>query len=273
MSEREPRSQPEQPAEPQTWEVAPVVDALEAAAEPRRHVAFGAGVQLQLDAETAAALELYPAAGVVRLTTQDAEVTLFRQPPPALDPERGRVRFARDTDTERVRLSLAASGEVALFIAPVAPGRETRAVVDPGDAGIPLAGETRVLGRSGGSSDAAAEPSPTPVRPVQELASGEQASKRERLTLSGRLGRAPSFRTTRNGKLIASFPLAVRDEDGNTTWHTILTFGARAEQLRDQLEKGQVVQVIGYQHAREVRTKRGETKTVVEVYATLVKPR
>jgi len=87
------------------------------------------------------------------------------------------------------------------------------------------------------------------------------------------LGRAPSFRTTRNGTLIASFPLAVRDEDGSTTWHTILAFGERAEKLRVQLDKGQAVQVISYQHEREVRTKRGETKIVREVYATMVKAR
>jgi hypothetical protein len=229
-----------------------MVDALDAALEPSRDVAFGEGARLQFGTE-ASELELYPAAGVVRLTTQDAEVTLFRQPAPALDREHGRVRFASDGDAEWLRLTVATTGEVTLFVAPAALQRESRAVSGPEETAIPCAEETRVLGHSGGPSDAIHEPSPTPSLPVQEQTPAEPAPTPERLNLSGRLGRAPAFRTTRNGTLIASFPLAVRNEDDTTTWHTILAFGERAEQLRDQLDKGQVVQVIGYQHDREVR--------------------
>lgn len=94
-----------------------------------------------------------------------------------------------------------------------------------------------------------------------------------RLSLGGRLGRAPSFRTTRSGRLIASFPLAVRDEAGETTWHTVLAFDERAEQLRDQVAKGQYVEVVGYLHQRERTTRSGQTRVIEEVYATVIKPR
>jgi len=64
------------------------------------------------------------------------------------------------------------------------------------------------------------------------------------LNLTGRLSRTLTFRTTRTDTLVASFPLAVRDEDGETTWHTILAFGQRTERLRDGLAKGQQVEVV-----------------------------
>ncbi len=99
------------------------------------------------------------------------------------------------------------------------------------------------------------------------------APERERLTLSGRLGRTPTFRTTRNGALIASFLLAVRDEAGTTTWHTVLAFDERAEALRERLDQRQSVAIIGYRHQREKRTKGGEPRLVEEIYATVVTAR
>lgn len=96
--------------------------------------------------------------------------------------------------------------------------------------------------------------------------------KAERLTLRGRAGTDPSFRTTRNGTAIARFPLAVRDDAGETEWHTVVTFGDRAERLRGLLHRGGVVEVVGYLHEREARTRGGQPRVVRELYAAVVRP-
>ena len=77
------------------------------------------------------------------------------------------------------------------------------------------------------------------------------------------------------GQLIASFPLGVKDEAdlNRTTWHTILAFRERAQQVKDTLKKGDPVEVIGYRHEREIPRRDGSTRTVHEVYATVLKPR
>lgn len=273
MIEREFQPHLEQSTASQIWEFDVVAETLGAAVEPSRDVAFGAGARFQLAGETAPTLELYPASGVARLTTHAAEVTLFRQSPPGIDPEHGHVCLVNDSDAERLQLMIAKTGEVTLCIAPAALGHATKDVADPEGAEMLLGPDRGIPGHSSVASGPPEESFSGSERQQREAQLREQESTSARLNLSGRLGRAPSFRTTRNGTLIASFPLAVRDDDGNTTWHTILTFGNRAEKLRDQLDKGQSVQVIGYQHEREVRTKRGETKLVTEVYATVVKPR
>lgn len=94
----------------------------------------------------------------------------------------------------------------------------------------------------------------------------------ERLTLRGRAGTEPSFRTTRNGTSIARFPLAVRDDDGETDWHTVVTFGDRAERLRGTVHRGSVVEVVGYLHERTARTRGGQPRVVQELYAAVVRP-
>ncbi len=104
-------------------------------------------------------------------------------------------------------------------------------------------------------------------------ATADQAEQ-ERLTLLSRLGQDPTIRTTRNGVLVARFPLGVRDEADptKTTWHQVLAFRQRAEQVRDTLKKGNAVEVIGYRHTREVPGRKGP-RTVQEIYATVLKPR
>jgi hypothetical protein len=101
------------------------------------------------------------------------------------------------------------------------------------------------------------------------------SSKREqeRLTVSGRVGAEPTFRTTANGVLVARFPVAVHHDDESTTWETVVAFGGKAEGLRGALQKGQMIQVIGYVHDRQVTTRAGDVKTVREVYAAAVKAR
>ncbi len=73
--------------------------------------------------------------------------------------------------------------------------------------------------------------------------------------------------------MIARFPLAVRDEAEQTTWHTILAFNERARKLAETLTKGQLAEVIGYVHERQVKGRSHQPKMVEEVYAAVVKPR
>ena len=96
-------------------------------------------------------------------------------------------------------------------------------------------------------------------------------AKDERLQLRGRAGTEPVFRSTRNGIAIARFPLAVRDGAGETSWHTVVAFGDRAERLRGSLSRGQAVEVIGYLHEREARTRNGGRRRVQELYATVIR--
>ena len=108
-----------------------------------------------------------------------------------------------------------------------------------------------------------------------ELAAGSPDTpepKAERLTLRGRAGTDPTFRTTRNGTSIVRFPLAVRDEAGETAWHTVVAFGDRAERLRGVLHRGGVVEVVGYLHERSARTRGGQPRVVRELYAAVVRP-
>src|SRR5215212_450120 len=109
---------------------------------------------------------------------------------------------------------------------------------------------------------------------VEESPPAPEQGEQERLTLVGRLGQNPTIRTSRNGVLIARFPLGVKDETdvNKTTWHQVLAFRQRAEMVRDTLHRGDAVEVIGYKHEREIPGRNGP-RTVEEVYATVIKPR
>jgi hypothetical protein len=94
--------------------------------------------------------------------------------------------------------------------------------------------------------------------------------EQERVQLSGRVGADPTFRTTPKGTLIGRFPLAVRNADDSTTWFPVLAFNQRAERLKDVVERGAPVNVVGYVHEREGRTRDGKPRMVQEVYAVTV---
>lgn len=110
--------------------------------------------------------------------------------------------------------------------------------------------------------------------PAIPVIAGVSKEPELRVTLAGRLGADPSFRTTPKGRLVGKFPLGVRDEadDGTTRWETVLTFDKRAEHVRATLKKGDAVAVIGYRHERQVPGRNGP-RTIEEIYATVVRPR
>ncbi|MEU6064048.1 single-stranded DNA-binding protein [Streptomyces sp. NPDC047082] len=100
----------------------------------------------------------------------------------------------------------------------------------------------------------------------------------ERVKLTGRLGRTPTFRTTANGKFIGKFSLAVHTEDGETKWHDVLAFGDRAASLQKRVEAGQLnkgneIEVVGYPHTREYTGRDGTPKSAQEIYSVAIKRR
>ncbi|MGW2954816.1 single-stranded DNA-binding protein [Streptomyces eurythermus] len=123
-----------------------------------------------------------------------------------------------------------------------------------------------------------------PLATARRIRSQDQAqqeageAERERVKLTGRLGRTPTFRTTASGKLVGKFSLAVHTEDGQTTWHDVLAFGDRAAALQKRVEAGQLnkgneIEVVGYPHTREYTGRDGTAKTAQEIYLAAVKRR
>jgi len=80
------------------------------------------------------------------------------------------------------------------------------------------------------------------------------------------------FHTTRQGKRVARFRLAVVQEDGATAWHSIKAYGERAAALEEErhqgrLDAGTEVALVGYRHTRRRKTKdASKTKQMTEIY-------
>ena len=99
----------------------------------------------------------------------------------------------------------------------------------------------------------------------------DEQGEHPRVSLVGRLGSAPRFRTTQQDLLIGRFPLAVHHDDASTTWHPIVVFGERAAALQgDELTKGELVNVVGYEHERTWTDKKGDEKTELQIYAAVI---
>jgi single-strand DNA-binding protein len=96
------------------------------------------------------------------------------------------------------------------------------------------------------------------------------------ITFSGNLADAPELKVTPNGKATARMRVAVdsrrRDAagewvDGTTTWYTVITWDHLAENLAENLGKGDRVLVQGRLEAREWDGDDGAKHTVWEVTA------
>ena len=70
----------------------------------------------------------------------------------------------------------------------------------------------------------------------------------------------------------------MHQEDGQTSWHSVLAFGNRAERLQRRVQAGELTQgrevdVVGYLHTNTRPGKDGTPRKVQEVYAVAVKKR
>jgi len=90
--------------------------------------------------------------------------------------------------------------------------------------------------------------------------------------MEGRLGQAPTLRTSQNGKAWCSFTVAVGKDD-DTTWVGVTVFGSQAETIAAaNLEKGAQVYVEGRLTLSTWTGNDGVQRTGLKVAATLVQP-
>jgi hypothetical protein len=194
-------------------------------------------------------VQLFPATRVARAELAGDEVRVTNVTHVGLEGDR--LRIERESDEHRTALQVG-GGSLILWTARKPSPRSVEASAES-------------------VSPAAAVPATASSSSPDREDPGE--NDRERVSLTGRIGSAPRFRTTPNGTLVGSFSLGVHPEPGKTEWHAVVTFGSRAEKLQEgALGKGDKVAIVGYPHERQ-RTdgKTGVTKTITEIDATVVK--
>ena len=94
-----------------------------------------------------------------------------------------------------------------------------------------------------------------------------------RVTLIGRAGSNPDYRTTVNGNTLARFSLATsrgwRDKAGDwkeeTQWHRIIAWGPDADRIDKHLTKGNLIYIEGRLQTREWTDRQGAKRETTEV--------
>lgn len=96
---------------------------------------------------------------------------------------------------------------------------------------------------------------------------------KNKVELSGNVGRAPEIRTITSGKKLARFSIAIRETYTNsqgekvttTQWHNIVAWGKMADVVEKDVPKGKEVEVIGKLSSRSYEDKNGVKKYITEV--------
>ncbi|OGC78831.1 MAG: single-stranded DNA-binding protein [candidate division Zixibacteria bacterium RBG_16_40_9] len=96
-----------------------------------------------------------------------------------------------------------------------------------------------------------------------------------KVILIGNLGKDPELRYTPNSQAVATFSLATnrkwKDKEGQqqeqTEWHNIVTWGKRAEICKEYLKKGSSVFVEGRIQYRTYDDKDGNKRYITEIVA------
>jgi len=97
-----------------------------------------------------------------------------------------------------------------------------------------------------------------------------------KIILIGRLGAKPESRYTKKGVSTVSFSLATNEiwvdadkqKHEHTEWHQIIVWGNLADYVSNHLDKGFLAYIEGSIKSRTWKDKSGETRKVVEVFAT-----
>ena len=247
------------------WQNETLSNVLKSEPAQASDVAFGEGMAYRLGHEQHTLLEIYPDASMVRITSQNVRLELFRQEPPTLS-QHG-ILFEQAQPPHLLMLAVDSDGEISFSHTPLAPS--TQPVERPGTVveaaqhtDTPITAETTRLAplvTAEGHSK----------KRQQTRTQQPERAEQQRVIITGRVGRRPSLKETAKG-LVAKFPLAEHIGE-ETHWHTVVAFGARAETIKDQLMVGQEVKVTGYLHERQARApKDGTTKTVQEIYLASV---
>jgi hypothetical protein len=230
-------------------------EALGAEPHTTRDVAHGDGQTISVGDTN---LEIYKDAGVARVTTPDARIELFRVPTYSVSTER--VVFQQGEDDTTTRLLIRSDGRVWLY-----PAIRAAEAFMTDEATRP----DEVL------SPTPSEPSADATRPPDGIPGADpEKQEPEQHQLSGRLGRDPWF-GTRGEEPAAGFPLAVNDDQGQTTWHRVVVTGELVDQLKanlqsGQIKKGRLVQLSGIQVVQSEPTAKGGTRSTTEFHATAV---
>jgi hypothetical protein len=234
-------------------------DAVEAGralgAEPRtmRDIAHGEGEALDVGDTV---LEVYRDAGFARVTTPDARIELYRVPSYSLSDER--VVFEHGENDDRTRLLVRNDGKVSFYPVLKATGSSRTLETAPSGHQDSPAGQVTSETTTGRSNDS----------------EGDKSGEVEQVQLQGRLGRDPWFSTS-GEQQVGGFPLAVNNDEGQTTWHKVVVFDDTARQLHEDhgkgtIRKGRLVDVTGQTVIREEPTARGGVKKSPEFHATAV---
>jgi single-strand DNA-binding protein len=190
-----------------------------------------------------------------------------------LFPQDEALEYRQETPEHTIFLRASKGGELAFSFTPTPPVAVSQepSPIPPENylpETVPVGGEEAMLPEPAHPTVLAQQAdTPTSRKDRAAVARGATAGKetKERMVITGRVGRLPTVRQIKTG-LMAKFPVAEHQQDGSTTWHTIVAFGKTAEALRDSLTKGQLITVAGYPHQREITGKSGQTRTVTELY-------
>lgn len=90
------------------------------------------------------------------------------------------------------------------------------------------------------------------------------------ITVTGNVGRDPELRFSQAGKAIAKFSVADsrgKDDGKEVIWHNVVCFDDMAENVTEQLTKGQRVVVTGRLSVNKYTDREGQEKVAHEIVA------
>ena len=93
---------------------------------------------------------------------------------------------------------------------------------------------------------------------------------KERIEVTGRLGSKPELRSTKTGKNVSSFSVAVKNKRGGeetTNWYDVSIWEKQAELAVQLLDKGDLVCVEGVPSVKSFTTRSGDSKTSIQITA------
>ena len=111
----------------------------------------------------------------------------------------------------------------------------------------------------------------SPATPAPEAIPAPEASPEntsdDQVTITGRLTADPVLRHTASGIAVTNLRIAVNHPDGETTFHSVVSWKRTAEVVSQYLKKGRLVEVIGRPQERSWTDKDGNERTSVEINA------
>jgi hypothetical protein len=265
--------EPQMPPTEQRWSSRQIAEALGVPARSQQSEQAGRGARYELSAETT--LEVYPKAGLVRVSLPGASIELTGQEPPAV--RDGSVIFkselTRDAEPRELGLSVSRTGEVFFaYMEPVQP--DTPSVSDaaseaPEHATAARPAAKRPENQSPQKSGLSSHPSAPKAIPT-----GWEGTKPERapqIRLSGEVKRVSYREPTEPGKA-PSLQLSVAYQEGERTrFIRVYTTKERARKLHDVAKIGDQIEIVGLVQQQTRRLPDGTAREETVIYALGIK--